>query len=322
MTMTAPTLATLRSPPPTRSTTSSTGRSGGPTAAWWLLTNHMVMMLLAAGLMLLIFPAITRRYRDGEHVPTGTRNFFEAILVYLRNDVVKPILGDKTDRYIPYLWTLFFFILFCNLLGLLPIDLLTGKLLRPGPPRPRHLRHRHQQLLGHRDAGADLVRRHPVQRHPGQRLRRVVEALPRRCAGVPGAGHDPGRVPRHARQAVLAGRASRGQHDRRAHPAGGASSASSRWRPRRWARSAAVARRHRRRSLAAVGDHVPRAVRRVPAGVPVHVPDDAVHRPDDHAPRRARARPRRRTTHEKAHGMVDADGIAASGPVGEVRPVH
>jgi F-type H+-transporting ATPase subunit a len=99
---------------------------------WWILTNHMVMMLIAAGLMLLIFPAMTRRYRDGEHVPTGTRNFFEAILVFLRNDVVKPILGDKTDRYIQYLWTLFFFILFCNLLGLLPIDLLTGKLLGMG----------------------------------------------------------------------------------------------------------------------------------------------------------------------------------------------
>src|SRR5687767_3197779 len=98
----------------------------------WILTNHMVMMFVAAGLMLLIFPAMTRHYRDGKHVPTGTRNFFEAILVYLRNDVVKPILGDKTDRYIQYLWTLFFFILFCNLLGLLPIDLLTGKLLGLG----------------------------------------------------------------------------------------------------------------------------------------------------------------------------------------------
>jgi F-type H+-transporting ATPase subunit a len=95
---------------------------------WWILTNHMVMMILAALLMLLIFPAITRRYRDGEHVPTGSRNFFEAILVYLRNDVVKPILGDKTYKYIAYLWTLFFFVLFMNLLGLLPIDLITGKL--------------------------------------------------------------------------------------------------------------------------------------------------------------------------------------------------
>src|SRR5689334_17426754 len=79
---------------------------------WWVLTNHMVMIGLAAVLMLLIFPAITKYYRRGDHVPTGTRNFFEAILVYLRNDVAKPVLGDKTDRYIAYIWTLFFFILF------------------------------------------------------------------------------------------------------------------------------------------------------------------------------------------------------------------
>src|SRR3954471_608591 len=94
----------------------------GEHGQWWILTNHMVMMLVAAGLMLLIFPAMTRHYRDGKHVPTGTRNFFEAILVYIRNAVVKPILGDKTYKYIGYLWTLFFFVLFCNILGLLPID--------------------------------------------------------------------------------------------------------------------------------------------------------------------------------------------------------
>ncbi len=87
---------------------------------WFLLTNHMLMIFIAAGLMLAIFPALTRRYRDGELVPTGTRNFFEAIMMYIRNDVVKPVLGGKTDRFIPYLWTLFFFILFCNLLGMIP----------------------------------------------------------------------------------------------------------------------------------------------------------------------------------------------------------
>lgn len=96
---------------------------------WWVVTNHMVMMCLSALLMLLIFPAITRRYRSGEWVPTGTRNFLEAILVYVRDDVVKPLLGDHTTKYIPYLWTLFFFILFTNLLGLLPLDVLTGKVL-------------------------------------------------------------------------------------------------------------------------------------------------------------------------------------------------
>lgn len=96
---------------------------------WWILTNHMIMLCVSALLMLLVFPAMTRRYRSGEWVPTGSRNFFEAILIYLRDDVAKPLLGHATTRYMPYLWTLFFFILFTNLLGLLPLDLLTGKLL-------------------------------------------------------------------------------------------------------------------------------------------------------------------------------------------------
>ncbi len=99
-------------------------------SGWYLLTNHMVMMSLAALLMLIIFPLITRPYRDGEHVPTGTRNFFEAIMMFIRNDVAKPVLGDETDRFIPYLWTLFFFILFNNLLGLLPLEPITGPLVR------------------------------------------------------------------------------------------------------------------------------------------------------------------------------------------------
>jgi F-type H+-transporting ATPase subunit a len=93
---------------------------------WYLLTNHMMMLLLAAALMLIIFPLITRRYRSGELVPTGTRNFFEAILLYVRNDVAKPVLGDDTDRFMPFLWTMFFFILFNNLLGLLPLEPITG----------------------------------------------------------------------------------------------------------------------------------------------------------------------------------------------------
>jgi F-type H+-transporting ATPase subunit a len=92
---------------------------------WYLLTNHMIMLMLSGLLMLIIFPLITRRYRTGELVPTGTRNFFEAIMLFIRNDVAKPVLGDDTDRFIPFLWTLFFFILFNNLLGLLPLDPLT-----------------------------------------------------------------------------------------------------------------------------------------------------------------------------------------------------
>ena len=97
---------------------------------WYILTNHMVMMSIAALLMLLVFPAITKPYRSGELVPTGTRNFFEAILLYVRNDVAKPVLGDETDRFMPFLWTAFFFILFNNLLGLLPLEPITGPIVR------------------------------------------------------------------------------------------------------------------------------------------------------------------------------------------------
>ena len=95
---------------------------------FWLLSNNVLALLISATAMLLIFPAITRPYRRGEHVPTGTRNFFEAILVYIREEMVRPVLGENTDRFIPYLWTLFFFILFNNLLGLLPLGPLTAGL--------------------------------------------------------------------------------------------------------------------------------------------------------------------------------------------------
>lgn len=93
-------------------------------------TNHMLMLILTGIIMLLIFPKITRRYRSGELVPTGTRNFFEAILIYVREDVARPVLAEETDRFMPLLWTLFFFILINNLLGLLPLEPLTGPLMR------------------------------------------------------------------------------------------------------------------------------------------------------------------------------------------------
>jgi F-type H+-transporting ATPase subunit a len=96
------------------------------------ITSHMIMLLLSAALMLLIFPRITRRYRSGELVPTGTRNFFEAIIIYVREDVARPVLAENTDRFMPFLWTLFFFILFNNLLGLIPIEAITGYVLPHG----------------------------------------------------------------------------------------------------------------------------------------------------------------------------------------------
>ena len=57
--------------------------------------------------------------------PTGFRNFIELICQFLRDFAARPYLGHHTDRFIPYIWTVFFFILTCNLIGLLPLEPLT-----------------------------------------------------------------------------------------------------------------------------------------------------------------------------------------------------
>src|SRR5438067_4266282 len=85
-------------------------------------TNHMLMALVAAVLMLLIFPRLFARPQSD--APTGSRNFFEAILEFLRIEVFRPALKEHTDRFVPFLWSLFFFILFCNVLGCIPFSAL------------------------------------------------------------------------------------------------------------------------------------------------------------------------------------------------------
>ena len=52
-------------------------------------------------------------------------NFVEAICNYLRSEVAQPILGEYTDRFIPFVWSAFFYVLTVNLLGLLPLEPLT-----------------------------------------------------------------------------------------------------------------------------------------------------------------------------------------------------
>ncbi len=83
------------------------------------INNQMLMALVAGVLMLLLFPVLFRKASD--QPPTGAKNFFESILEFLRVEVFRPALKEHTDRFVPFLWTLFFFILFCNLLGQLPI---------------------------------------------------------------------------------------------------------------------------------------------------------------------------------------------------------
>ena len=83
------------------------------------ISNHMIMATIAGVLMLLIFPRLFSRPESGP--PTGSKNLFESVLEFLRLEVFRPALKEHTDKFVPFLWTMFFFILFCNLLGAIPI---------------------------------------------------------------------------------------------------------------------------------------------------------------------------------------------------------
>ncbi len=87
------------------------------------MTKNVVSILISAILLFVIFLNVSKTYRKrGAHqAPTGLQNMLEPIILFVRDDIAKVGLPAKSiDRYLPYLLTLFFFILFCNLLGLVP----------------------------------------------------------------------------------------------------------------------------------------------------------------------------------------------------------
>jgi F-type H+-transporting ATPase subunit a len=81
------------------------------------ISKHVLMMWIAALLLIVLMTVMARQKGD---VPRGLRNFFEPLLLFLRDQVLMPNMGEAGLRYLPFLWTLFLFILMCNLLGLVP----------------------------------------------------------------------------------------------------------------------------------------------------------------------------------------------------------
>ncbi len=94
-----------------------------------LLSDQIVMLILAGLILVLFFPFLVRARKGGDEigrlVPTGFANFIEVICQYLRKEVAEPALQHHTDRFIKYIWSVFFFILAINLLGMLPIAAVT-----------------------------------------------------------------------------------------------------------------------------------------------------------------------------------------------------
>jgi F-type H+-transporting ATPase subunit a len=86
-------------------------------------TKHSVFVVLAALLVAILFVtsarSIARAQAEGRP-PRGLAGAMEAMTLYLRQEYILPNVGDHGEGYVPYLLTVFFFILACNLLGLLP----------------------------------------------------------------------------------------------------------------------------------------------------------------------------------------------------------
>lgn len=87
------------------------------------LTKNVVQMFLAIIILFLIMRYVAKKYKEGQGVntaPKGLQSLIEPVVLFVRDDVAKANLGHGYKKYLPYLLTLFFFILINNLLGLLP----------------------------------------------------------------------------------------------------------------------------------------------------------------------------------------------------------
>lgn len=85
------------------------------------ITKFMVLEVVAALLLSVVLIWLAGRMRGGVRPKGRLWNLFESMLVFIRDEVARPAIGKKDgDRFLPYLWTVFFFVLTCNLLGMFP----------------------------------------------------------------------------------------------------------------------------------------------------------------------------------------------------------
>ncbi len=83
------------------------------------ITKHVVFMWIAMAILIFTFSRVARAYRKSL-VPKGVTNFAELLIVFVRDEIARPTIGKGFEKFLPYLLTIFFFILTCNFLGLIP----------------------------------------------------------------------------------------------------------------------------------------------------------------------------------------------------------
>jgi F-type H+-transporting ATPase subunit a len=83
------------------------------------ITRHVVFLWIVAILLVITFFIVSKSYKKSL-IPHGFTNFIETIVVFVRDEIVKPTIGHGYEKFLPYLLTAFFFILFSNFIGLIP----------------------------------------------------------------------------------------------------------------------------------------------------------------------------------------------------------
>lgn len=84
------------------------------------ITKNVFTLFLAGFILCVIFMGVARSYRKRGHVPGRLTAFMEPLVLFVRDDIARPQIGDRYERYMPFLLTLFFLIWLLNLMGLIP----------------------------------------------------------------------------------------------------------------------------------------------------------------------------------------------------------
>jgi F-type H+-transporting ATPase subunit a len=86
------------------------------------ITKTVFAMLVSMTLLVIIFVWASRRYQHHpDKAPRGLQNALEVFILFVRDDIARPLIGKHYSRYMPYLLTVFFFIWLNNIMGLIPI---------------------------------------------------------------------------------------------------------------------------------------------------------------------------------------------------------
>lgn len=86
------------------------------------ITKNIACLIIMSVIVLFIFLGIASSYKKNQNgVPRGVQSFFEPLVIFVRDEIAKPNIGAKYEKFLPYLLTVFFLIWFLNIFGLIPV---------------------------------------------------------------------------------------------------------------------------------------------------------------------------------------------------------